>query len=906
MHQQGQPGFKYFVGIGSLDEIATRDDRVCVLNILGNESRSVTPVSHAFSGGNVVFGTAPGRGGEVLETPIGNIPVFDNVRDGLDAGHDFNTGVVYLPPAGVRHGVYELVRVNPGLSKIIIITEKVPVHDARAIRAVAQQLGIDVFGANCLGVADAWNRVRIGGALGGDQPDEALHKGSIAVLSNSGNFTTTIATYLSMAGWGTTTVVSSGKDHYIHYASPEWTYAVNRDERSKAAVMYVEPGGDYEEGLQFDKPVVACVVGKWKEKLTRPVGHAGAISGSGNSAADKERWLAQALDVDGIYTPQTPRYSAKGAVVTNIAHIPEALTAVMKLRGVAPDFPPRGSLAMKAWFANDQGLSIPPSLKIPVVEAPDPYRAQIESLGQQVGAVFPRENLKDASGASRMDPRTQVSSIHGVPVLDAGLDSFESNLCLALLQTPNSANDDLLVHVAVAAFANLFGEPALQAAQAAREAGNSPAVVASAAIALMGPARIERAQSCVATVIDSFAFTGLDDAADLSFDFSPQVGDTTAWRKLQSGRGALPGWDSGSGNAMVAALEARGARSVFIEVLKQLELAHDGELVLGAIAATLAWEPLRRKRISRLTAQNLPWFLRLYSTLLGAAIPAEQHEPGALMGMPMADWLASGSLVDLAFRALTGDTPNDENRVALQMLLGLLITNGPGTISAQGVKGSVSADGPESPERVQLNKAMLGFLSHTGYSHGGNGYEGVRFLLDIFEPTGLVDPGAADHGLPLDSLARDFVRSYAKEKARGKAAGTAVRAIPGINHPVYRGKPVNLEPREVFIAEFFAKRGEHNVFHSFYKVLVEVLYEEGVTKNVFAVNIDAVISALLLKMMWRRQRAGELGPKQLEEAAFMLFLFGRMIGSAAEADDHLNRGRNMDTRTPASACRQVS
>jgi hypothetical protein len=30
-----------------------------------------------------------------------------------------------------------------------------------------------------------------------------------------------------------------------------------------------------------------------------------------------------------------------------------------------------------------------------------------------------------------------------------------------------------------------------------------------------------------------------------------------------------------------------------------------------------------------------------------------------------------------------------------------------------------------------------------------------------------------------------------------------------------------------------------------------------------------------------------------------------MIGSAAEIDDHLNRGRNMDTRTPASACGHV-
>ena len=53
--------FKYFTGIESLAQIATRDDRVCVLNILGGESSEVTPVGHAYSGGNVVFGTSPGR-----------------------------------------------------------------------------------------------------------------------------------------------------------------------------------------------------------------------------------------------------------------------------------------------------------------------------------------------------------------------------------------------------------------------------------------------------------------------------------------------------------------------------------------------------------------------------------------------------------------------------------------------------------------------------------------------------------------------------------------------------------------------------------------------------------------------------------------------------------------------------
>src|SRR6201990_33270 len=246
MHQQGVGAFKYYVGISSLADVATREDRVCVLNILGGESSEVTPVGHAWSGGNVVFGTSPGRRGQFLETRIGNVPVYNNVLEGLGDGHRFNCGVVYLPPGAARDGVAELIRVNPGLAKVFIITEKIAVHDAREIRAMGQQNGIDIFGANCLGVADSWNQVRIGGGLGGDNPEEVLLKGSIAIFSNSGGFTTTIAQYLGTEGWGTTTLVSSGKDVSIHYAARDFAYALDKDMRSRAAVLYAEPGGYYE------------------------------------------------------------------------------------------------------------------------------------------------------------------------------------------------------------------------------------------------------------------------------------------------------------------------------------------------------------------------------------------------------------------------------------------------------------------------------------------------------------------------------------------------------------------------------------------------------------------------------------------------------------------------------------
>lgn len=115
------------------------------------------------------------------------------------------------------------------------------------------------------------------GALGGDAPADTLRKGSIAILSNSGGFTTTMAQYLRMAGWGTTALISSGKDVYIHYAAREFAFALANDDRSKAAVLYCEPGGYYERDASVTKPVVTCLVARWKSKLTRAVGHAGAM-----------------------------------------------------------------------------------------------------------------------------------------------------------------------------------------------------------------------------------------------------------------------------------------------------------------------------------------------------------------------------------------------------------------------------------------------------------------------------------------------------------------------------------------------------------------------------------------------------------------------------------------------------
>jgi citrate synthase len=201
---------------------------------------------------------------------------------------------------------------------------------------------------------------------------------------------------------------------------------------------------------------------------------------------------------------------------------------------------------------------------------------------------------------------------------------------------------------------------------------------------------------------------------------------------------------------------------------------------------------------------------------------------------------------------------------------------------------------------------MVGFLTHTGFSHGGNGFEGIQLLLEQFDDQNIEDPGKPSHGLDLATLATRFALAYRQEKAqRREAAAEGARAIPGVNHPVFRGKPVNTDPREAFVARLMQERGERNLFHDFYQALVTALHEQGVTGNVFCVNVDGVIAAWLLKLLWRPYRAGELRAEDLERAAFTIFLYARMAGSAAEIEDHLNRGRNMDTRTPASAVRFI-
>ncbi len=333
----------------------------------------------------------------------------------------------------------------------------------------------------------------------------------------------------------------------------------------------------------------------------------------------------------------------------------------------------------------------------------------------------------------------------------------------------------------------------------------------------------------------------------------------------------------------------------------------DGRLsrdaILAAIATTIAWGPLMRKRISRLTAETLPWYLRLYGVMIGASISGEHHQLGLLWGIPREERFGRWTMADFLFLALTGKKPTAEEALPLQILIGLLISNGPGSISAQGAKGAVSADGPQTPGRVQINKAMVGFLTHSGYSHGGNGFEGMAFLLEQFKDADLRDPTDPNHGLDLKAMATEFAEAYKGEKSDSEGArhASSARCRASIT-------PYSKASRSTMIRASGSSRsswsGKGSTTSSTLSTASSCRHStiRGPRPTSSASTLTRSSRRCCWRCCGRTIKSGALSEKDLETAAFNVFLYGRMIGAAAEIDDHLNRGRNMDTRTPVTAC----
>ena len=902
---KGKNRFKYYVGIKSLKDIAPKESKVCVMNILGNESKNVTPISHAYSGGNVVAGIQYGRTGK-LKTSIGDIPVYSRLADAVKE-HSFDTGVIYLPPSAVFHAVTELCHYNPKLKKIVIVTEKISVKDQRLIRAVAQANKIDVFGANSLGVADSWEHVRIGGALGGDNPEEALVKGSIAIHSNSGNFSTTIAEYLKTGGFGTTTIVSSGKDVIIQFAVPEFLHAAEKDDRTKAVVLYVEPGGYYEHQalkliqtgkLKFTKPMVVCITGRWKSNLTRACGHAGALAGEGDDAISKEKWFDDYFGVP-VFNPEHPeRVSEKGVRVFSIQHIPQAMQAVFKKLNMKPDFEPKGDLGLKPWFGNDFDLQLPKKLQIPIQKAIPPYDKEIERINKELGAIFMRQNMRNASSASRINPTTLVAELHGKSILELSDYSYESNMIFALTKTHPPKEKIELLNISLNYLAKA-DEYYYTAVQKSKENQATPNQRLISFFALAGNNKdFELSKKYISSLLNIFSEIGLRDVED---KMRLSAAMKLSKNFFESGKTK----DTRFSRFFAKKIKSQAAHNFIfdfaLKILEKYKLEKPDIFLISVILLDLAYPSLVLKKITKQTVENIFTYMSLEAkaVLLISINPMRNKYLKELLSQKNLNLLAT-SFTETAYQAVFNKKPTKQNLREFSALLALTLTNGPGTISAKGAKESVSA-------RNNIATPFIGFLSNTGLAHGGNGYEAIEFLLDSFNDVEIDNPEKITGKINVDKIAEKVAKDYLNYKNEMKFKGVQnYKRIPCINHPVFKGKKVNIDPREDYLYKQFKTENINNIFWEFYHKLVEHLYKVGATNNVYCVNIDAVIAVISLKLMWGKVKTKKWKEEDIQDIGFNIFLLGRMAGVSAEIADHNDRGIDMDCRTPQSEVRFIA
>jgi succinyl-CoA synthetase alpha subunit len=272
------------------------DTGVLVQGITGREGTLHTRAMLAY-GTRVLAGVTPGRGSLMVE----GVPVYDTVAEAEAAHPAIGATVIFVPASGAADAVYEAV--DAGLPLIVLITERIPVHDALRFIAYARSRGCTLIGPNCPGVISP-PRAKLG-----IMPSHLFATGPVGVVSRSGTLTYEIAQALTQAGLGQSTALGIGGDPVTGLDFTEVLTRFNDDPDTQAVVVIGEIGGDAEERLAQTlrargrhKPVVAFIAGRSAPPGKR-MGHAGAIISMGAGTADSKR---EALRAAGIAVADLP------------------------------------------------------------------------------------------------------------------------------------------------------------------------------------------------------------------------------------------------------------------------------------------------------------------------------------------------------------------------------------------------------------------------------------------------------------------------------------------------------------------------------------------------------------------------------------------------------------------------
>jgi len=273
--------------------LVNEHSRVIIQGITGREGMVRAQLMKDY-GTKLVAGVTPGRAGQ----DVYGVPVYDSVVQAWENHGPVDVSVIFVPAALVKNAALEAI--DAGVKLLVIVPDRVPIHDVLEIAARAAEKGARFVGPNTLGLVSPGKAVL--GMIGGraERAREWFRPGSIGVSSRSGGMTSAISYYLTKAGLGLSTIVHVGGDVVIGLSHPEVMVLFEEDPETRMAVMFGEIGTTQEERVadlvesgKFTKPLVAYIGGKAAKSGTR-FSHAGAIvEGSRGSYETKVKRLRE-------------------------------------------------------------------------------------------------------------------------------------------------------------------------------------------------------------------------------------------------------------------------------------------------------------------------------------------------------------------------------------------------------------------------------------------------------------------------------------------------------------------------------------------------------------------------------------------------------------------------------------
>ncbi len=125
--------------------LVDKNTRVLVQGATGREGSSHTLAMLKY-GTKILAGVTPGKAG----TDVGGVPIYNTVKQAIDAHPEINASIIFVPAAFNADAVYEAL--DSDLKLIVDITEHVPIHDSLEFVNYARDRGVTIIGPNCPGV----------------------------------------------------------------------------------------------------------------------------------------------------------------------------------------------------------------------------------------------------------------------------------------------------------------------------------------------------------------------------------------------------------------------------------------------------------------------------------------------------------------------------------------------------------------------------------------------------------------------------------------------------------------------------------------------------------------------------------------------------------------------------------